>query len=335
MKGLSESLPDQLNNMVWSYGHGRYATLSGTTASTSVTFNCDAASHFRLKVGDRVNLAVISAGTILGAANGGATVSSITLDSAAGIHQVVVSQAFSAGAEVSSAIHAIYQGADPGTAITTADVSRANEMYGIPGLVDDGAVGADEGVAAAAGEFAVAATTLGGVNRATNQLLQSINLTNPNGAGTNRPLTYGIMHQAHLRATDTEGASEASMEIYTNPSLWATLGLLNIGNRTFNDSMKRVDPGFSALDFNGSPVFRDRDAPRDIMWFLDMSTLMLLTQTGYEFLDDDGGVLRNVSGFDSWEFSLVRDVQMGIRNFRKNVILNDLTAAVTIEGTNY
>ena len=56
MKGLMESLPDDLNRQVCGIGNGRAATLTADQA-TSTVITCEARDNFQCKVGDRVAFA--------------------------------------------------------------------------------------------------------------------------------------------------------------------------------------------------------------------------------------------------------------------------------------
>jgi hypothetical protein len=327
MRGLMESLPEDLNRQLWSYGHGRGASLGAAIASGGgTTMTCRNDSIFSLKVGDRVHISPITAGAAWYPAVG-TTVSSITRDVNATQHQVVL--AATTGNTATAATDAVYFGANSSN-IAAGDSSRAQEMYGIPAAVDDGNIGADEGVTAVGAEFAEGNLNYGQIAR-TNTFWRAQVLQNST-QGTNRPLTVSLMEQAWLTVITVGGADAKAIDMYTNPSLWATFGLLHIGDRRYNDYKDTLKGGWEALMFNGQPLLYDRDAPRDIIWFLDMKTMMLLTSSGYQMMDEDGSVLHRVSNRDEYEFTLFRDCQLGCRNASKNLKLDDLTAAVTVEG---
>lgn len=327
MEGLSSRLPEDLNRQLWSYGHGRGATLGATMTLGGTSFYAAAGSIFGLRQGDRIHCANITSGVV--ASKTVCFVGSITRDATATLHQVNVvdsagtSTVFSATA-LTISDYAIYFG-------TGADVkqsSRANEMYGIPAAVDDGNCGADETTAANVAEFA-AGLNYGGIARPGFWAAQV--MTNPAGAGTNRPLTNALLQQAFLTATGIGGAEPKNLEAYTNLGIWATWGLLHIGDRRYSDYQDTLEGGWLYLKFNGIKVFYDRDAPRDIIWFLDMSKLMLLSQSGYEFMDEDGDIFSRVSGYDAFEFTLYRDVQLGMRMGKCHLKLDDVAANANIE----
>jgi len=330
MQGIMETVPEDLNRQIWSYGHGRAATLL-TTSASGVTFSMDATSHFNVKVGDRVHFADIAAGTGWAPATG-TTVAAITRDSAAGVHQIVLTAA--TGRTVTTAADALYFGAGAAS-LTAADVSRATEMFGIPAYAGTGNVGAEETTVAAAGEFVHANLQFGNIDRtaAANASWRAQWLRNPVTPGTNRALTNTVLQHAWLTAITVGGADSKSIEIFTNPGLWMTLGLLHIGDRRYSDYQDTLEGGWEFLKYNGSKVFYDRDAPRDIMWFLNMKDVLILSQSGYEFMDEDGAVLFRVANKDAYEFTLYKDIQLGAKRCSTAVRLDDLTTAANIEAT--
>jgi len=333
MQGLMKRIPSDLNRQAWSYGHGRGASLAANSVTAATTFEAASNSIFSLKIGDRVAFAAIANGASITPASG-AIVTNIVRDTdGAGAasttkHTVTIDTAI--GASVTATQHAVYFGG--GETLALEDISYGQEMYGIPALIDDGNVGADEIVAADADEIISASLLLGSVDRASIPAAQSIVLTNPAGAGTNRPLTISLFEQAYLQYQHIAGGDIGSLEIHTNPGLWAAFGLLHIGDRRYNDYQKEVKGGFTAIMYNEKPIFADRDAPRDIFWFLDMSNIMLLTQGGYDFIDEDGNTLNRILNRDAFEFALSRDCQMGIRNGRTHVKLDDVATVFNVEA---
>lgn len=337
MKNLMESLPENLNRQITAYGHGRVGTVSanGVTAATSVEVY--STSHFNAKIGDRVVMGTIASGTLASAAS--RTISAIDRDTDVSAvasttkHKITLSG--TVAASFTAGTNTLYFGGDgAGTAPALGDISFAQEMYGLQSLVDDGANAADEDTAGIAAEFIDASLSWGSIDRtaAANVDWRAQVLKNPDSAGTNRALTVSLMEQAFLTALVVGGASEKSIEIYSNAGLWATFGALHIGDRRYNDYQETLEGGWLALKFNGRPFMFDRDLPRDMIFFLDMSKIFLLTQSGYELMDDDGSVLSRVSNTDAYEFTLYRDVQLGARNCKSHVRLDDIASIANIEA---
>lgn len=333
MKGLMESLPEDLNRQLHSYGTGRVGTLMVNAGSASTTFSLGNNSVFNGKIGDRVYFATIAAGATPRPA-AGTTITDIERDQTTTTHRITL--AASPGAAVTTAVDTLYYGFKTGGTIGDEDSSRANDMYGLPAAISGsnviGAI-AEEEVAVVADEL-ITQTTLhyGDINRATNPFWKAQWLRNPVAPGTNRPITNAVLQQSYLTAINLGGANPRNIDAYTNVGIWQTIGLLHIGDRRYSDYQETLEAGWIFLKYNGVKIFFDRDAIRDVLWWLDMSTLFLLSQSGYELMDEDGNVLSRVANKDAYEFTLYKDVQLGCNNVSKNVRLDDLQAVNHIEA---
>jgi len=335
MKGLMQSLPDDLNRQVCSLGNGRAATFITTQADSSVLL-CDNRDQFTLKVGDRVHHVDITDANDWLPLAGGATVSDIAFDTAANTNTVTLSATI--GDSMTPAAGALYFGGGGTANLTAEDSSHGQEIYGIPALVDDGDVGADETIVTEATEMLTASVaSVGGITRSSSPFWQAKVYHNPVSAGTRRPLTQKILFEAHLYATAQGGANPKGMELYMSPSIWGTLGMIQVGSRIYNDYKKTVEMGWEYIEVNGSKAFYDRDLPRFCMFYLNMESIFLLTQGGYEMIDDDGNVLRVIAGGgrDAWEFSIQRDCQVGIKSGRRHVRVNDIEETMTVLGATH
>ena len=82
--------------------------------------------------------------------------------------------------------------------------------------------------------------------------------------------------------------------------------------------------GFSTLTYNGMPVIADLDAPFGKMFILDESTIKVFSDQDWHFLDGDGQTLRQVANIDAYEAVMVRYMNLGATNRRKNVVINDI-----------
>ena len=82
--------------------------------------------------------------------------------------------------------------------------------------------------------------------------------------------------------------------------------------------------GFSTLTYNGMPVIADLDAPYCKMFILDESTIKVFSDQDWHFLDGDGQTLRQVANIDAYEAVMVRYMNLGATNRRKNVVINDI-----------
>ena len=330
MQGLMRSLPDDLNRQLTGIGNGRGASLIGNQADSTV-ITCDARDNFQLKVDDRVSVANITTGVVIGP-SAGTTVSAITL-AAAGANTHTVTLALTVGAAVTVAEDAVYFGAE--TLADSEDISWGSDIYGIQSVVDDGNIGADETIDTAAAETLVGSVTkFGGITRSSTPVWQSKVMGN---SGTLRVLTETLVTEAHLHAISQGGATPGDLEWYMDVSTWGTLGMVQVGSRIYNDFSDTVEMGWEFIKIHGGKAFFDRDLPRNKMFLLNMKTIFLLTQGGYEMIDQDGNVLRAISGGgrDAWEFSLVRDIQLAANNLRSHVLIRDVSTTMTVEGTTH
>jgi len=233
-----------LNRKAWVSGHGRAATLAADIVATATSFAVRSDSYFPAKIGDRVYFGTIASGAVVASTPASATISAISRDSTtAGAasttqHKVTLSEAV--GAAVTAATDTIYFGNQLSSAgVTTYDSSWSQTMHGIPDVVNSGNMGSEEGVVGVAAEYLAGSLNYGGINRSTasNSFWKSQDLSN---SGTNRALTTSLMQKAWLTAETVGGVEPGSLEIYTNPGLWATIGLLFVGDRRLSESMTVV-----------------------------------------------------------------------------------------------
>lgn len=347
MEGLMRSMPDDLNRQVCGDGSGRAATLSeDQTASTVLAVW---STHpMSCRVGDRIHAADRTAGTGITPTNGAEVISIAFNTDASGAasttkHQLTISP--TTATSLTTADDAFYFGA--ATSMTAEDSSRGQDILGILALIDDGNIGADylEGDGTAgqvieSGEIMIGPghsasnehTKIGGITRSSTAAIQSTVKHNPDSAGTKRPITETIIQEAWLCAVAQNGAIPDQVEGYCGPATWGTLGMTQVGSRIYNDYKDTVEMGFAYINVNGTKVFYDRDIMEGHIFFLMMPHIFLLTQGDYEFIDDDGNVLRNISDRDAWEFAISKDCQMGYRNGRSHTKLTDLKTVMDVYG---
>lgn len=340
MQGLMKSLPDDLNRQVCGDGSGRAASLA-STQTTSTVIEVYSTQPMSARVGDRVHFDDITASGGITPANG-TTISAIAFNQdktgAASTTKHKITLAAASGATLTTTDDAMYFGA--ATSMTAEDSSRGQEIYGILALIDDGNIGADYTIPIESGELLIGPgqsassehTKIGGLTRSSTAIIQSTVKQNPDSAGTKRPITETIVQEAWLCAVAQNGAVPNEVEGYCGPATWGTLGMTQVGSRIYNDYKDTVEMGFAYISVNGSKVFYDRDIMEGHIFFLMMPHIFLLTQGDYEFIDDDGNVLRNIADRDAWEFAVGRDVQLGYRNGRSHVKLTDLKTIMDVNG---
>jgi hypothetical protein len=198
-----------------------------------------------------------------------------------------------------------------GAAVTTAGTDRifeqgnanassvSKEQTGLQALVSD------------------AATTVGGINEASagNGYWGNIR-TNVAGALALDTLT---------RAFNQVNIAGGNVSV-----MISTFGLQRALFNLLQPKVQYVEPlnlkgGFKALEYMGQPFVADRDAPFNHIYLLDERFIKVFSNRDWHFLDEDGNVLKWVSGFDAWEAVLARYMNLGITRRNVQSVLFGLT----------
>lgn len=83
--------------------------------------------------------------------------------------------------------------------------------------------------------------------------------------------------------------------------------------------------GFKALDYFGQPFIADRQAPFGKVFFLDEKHLKMFDTGDWNWLDEDGNILKWVVGFDAWEAVLAKYCNLGAQRRNTQLLLYGLT----------
>lgn len=169
--------------------------------------------------------------------------------------------------------------------------------------------------------------TIGGITRVGNAWWQSNVLSN---SGTVRPLSLDLMQQA-FDQSEIEGSSVPGL-ILTNHACKRRYASLLVADKRYPPGGEiTLDGGYKALEFNGVPLVADKDASLTLtpqvlqsMYFLDMAALKLLVLKDFGWLDEDGEVLKFVSGYDMWEAVYGCYMQLAITNPPACTALKDI-----------
>lgn len=78
----------------------------------------------------------------------------------------------------------------------------------------------------------------------------------------------------------------------------------------YNDPVS-LEGGFETVKFSGTPLIGDWLHPWGKMHFVDAKALKIFHTGDWQYLDEDGRILKQVAGYDAWEGFLVRDLQLG------------------------
>jgi len=263
MKGLVTDLKNDGNRRLFNDGLGTLATCSGAgTSSTAI--NVD--STRRLRVGQAIDICVASSGAEShGKLN--TTVSSITSAT-----RFVTADAVSAYASLDTTFAVYPYGGH------AADNSLGYEPYGL-----DAIVATTDTITSGYGGLAVASYAW-----------WISTLTNHNGALTT------LAMQKIVDDTEAAGNGSPSCIVTTSGCLRAYMEYME-GSRLFTNSMT-LDGGIKTSSFtaNGKtlPIIADKYCWEGDMWFLDESEMVHLVLTDWEWVDDDGGIFKWVSGYD-------------------------------------
>jgi hypothetical protein len=83
--------------------------------------------------------------------------------------------------------------------------------------------------------------------------------------------------------------------------------------------------GFKALDYFGQPFIADRQAPFGKVFFLEEKSLVMFDTGDWAWLDEDGNILKWVTGFDAWEAVLAKYLNLGAKRRNTSLLLYGLT----------
>ena len=170
--------------------------------------------------------------------------------------------------------------------------ATVNEMIGLQGLVSDTGTGIVGGIdsSAAGNSFWQNQVDSTGGALTKDQMTKAFNTVNIQGGNVSLMVGSFGMQRALFNLLQTQVQ-------YIEP--------LNLKG------------GFKALEYMGQPFVADLDAPFGHIYFLDERFLKVFATSDWHFLDEDGHVLKWVSGFDAWEAVLARYMNLGIS--RRNV----------------
>lgn len=131
-----------------------------------------------------------------------------------------------------------------------------------------------------------------------------------NTAGANRALSEGLMI-AQVDAVRVNGGRTSL--ILTSLGVRRAYFNLLTQQRRYTDT-KEFAGGFTGLAFNHGreiPVIEDPDAPPNTMWGLDEDKLKIYRNKEWHWADEDGNILKWVTGFDAFEAYMRQFWEMG------------------------
>lgn len=137
-------------------------------------------------------------------------------------------------------------------------------------------------------------------------------------AGTG--LSLSLMQQAFDK-TESE-AGQVSLILTTYEQRRNYLDLLQ-DNVRFTPAIE-LHGGYRALDYNGVPLTVDRHMPADML-FIDEDVIQLYRMSDFEWMELDGGVLKQVAGEDAYEATLFNYATLGSSACNNHTKLENLS----------
>jgi hypothetical protein len=166
-----------------------------------------------------------------------------------------------------------------------------------------------------------AGATVGGINSgsAGNSYWDNARLMN---SGTPRALSLSLLSQAYGLAR----VNGADVSLMTGSfGLERALFELLQSQVRYSREQQDLKGGYKSLDFQGKPFVGDVQHPFGRIHVLTESDLRLFSNRDWHFLDEDGDVLKWVTGFDAYEAVLARYVNLGTARRNRQIVLGDLT----------
>jgi len=168
--------------------------------------------------------------------------------------------------------------------------------------------------------ISTSATTVGGINAAS----AGNEYWNPEVDSSGGALSLDKMNQMAGRLEIAGG--ETSLILTSFGIRRAYFNLLQSQIRFVETTT--LDGGYKALDFNGIPLVGDKDGKYGNIYFVDESKLKNFTNTDWHWLQEDGDVLKWVTGYDAWEAAMARYFNLGITNRSVQGVMSGLTDTV-------
>jgi len=166
-----------------------------------------------------------------------------------------------------------------------------------------------------------AVNTFGGINAATAGNEYWDNLRDTAGGS----LTLDNMQKMWNRVI-LSGGSTPSVLLTSYGVQRTYFGLLQTQVR-YVDTPLDLKSGYTSLQFNNSPLVADLDGKFGNIYFLDEPHIKNYTNKEWDWLSEDGDVLKWVIGFDAWEAALSKFNQLGVDRRNSCGVMSGLTDA--------
>lgn len=88
----------------------------------------------------------------------------------------------------------------------------------------------------------------------------------------------------------------------------------------------KLEGGFKTLEFNGKPFIADKDAWFGRVYLLDEKFFKVFRNRDWHWLDEDGNILKWVTGYDAWEAVLAVYHNLGTSRRNTSLVMSNLSA---------
>jgi hypothetical protein len=78
------------------------------------------------------------------------------------------------------------------------------------------------------------------------------------------------------------------------------------------------------LTYDGRPLVVDKDCTRGRIYGLSLETIFIMSETDYDWMDQDGSVLQRMENTDAFQACLYRYWQMGTDARNRNGSIQDI-----------
>lgn len=161
---------------------------------------------------------------------------------------------------------------------------------------------------------------LHGLDSADQPLWQAVIQDN---GGTPRALSEGLMIETADKVRINGG--KTSVILGSLGTRRAYFNLLT-QQRRYTDT-KKFEGGFTGLAFNYGteiPMVEDPDAPKNLMHFLDESEMRVHHSKDWHWAEEDGNILKWVTGYDAWEAVMRKYWELGCQRRNAQAKIVDL-----------
>lgn len=187
---------------------------------------------------------------------------------------------------------------------STDDAGTIYEMMGLKGIVDDGTY----------------TDSLHNLSSTTYPWWKATTYTNDDNGGTLRSVTRALMQEAVSAVEKSGGMVGLIVTTYeVRDSYIAEI----IADKRHVNTMK-LDGGWTAVEFNGIPIVADPDCTENTMYFLDLDHLFVMEMSDFDWMDEDGSVLKAVSGKDAYEAVLFYYADLATDRRNAHTFLRDV-----------